>query len=376
MSSTRNRPAAIRRVFTAAWQDRARVLAALISAGILWYLIGQRIMVTSQPIPCAVRPLQDDVTDPLAPGLWVRLPEELVFVGSVPEQLALELRGTTEQVTAIQDGALGGVFSVPEDFCGDDDEKTAEVEVTSNFKFPMIEARQGLHFVKRTSVTLTIARRDRMTIALDRANLAGIDELLGDKAEVEVPNTLLEVSGPRALIARLRSSAARLLVELNVDRNMIDRLPGPVAVRLGEPYLVDASGIVGRGLLRIRGDDTSAVKVTVYPVRKSRVVRFTEVEILALIPSRARRENVNWENPLSIKPPTIDLKVTVPEAYFATRQEADLRRDVEIYVNLGELDPGLEGADLRLHCVGLPPGATVEPAQDKVDVAWVFAESR
>ena len=353
------------------WVDRGRAFAALVSAVILWYLIGQRLVVPSDPISLRILDVRPG-EETQAGGLYLTLPDNLVLMSVSPEVVQLRVSGSKVEIDTInaESASFRGFYELPRDVCGPDDERTVAVQVTESFEFPSIEARPDLRFVDRPEISVTVARRESVEVELEPRHLAaeGVDL---EGVQVTFSRATVVVGGPKALIDRIIADDGLLRSDALVNIRLADAT-APKTVALGGLHIVDDAGVTGRGLLVI---DDGRVEVTIQKERVYRDVALTQLEVLALIPSRSRRENVDWEAPLKIDPPALDVALRVPEEYFSKGlTEADLRRDVMLYVNLGDREASIDAGVLSVRRLGVPENAAIKLSHDQVDVEWQFLD--
>src|SRR5690606_10574780 len=104
---------------------------------------------------------------------------------------------------------------------------------------------------------------------------------------------------------------------------------------------------------------------------------FDSVEVTALVPRTAKRDGIRRENPLGLQPETVRVEVTVPKDGFSSRDEAraQVLRDLNLFVDLGDMPFNTLASHLKVRAEGLPEGSTVKITPEEIDVHWNEAET-
>lgn len=344
--------------FAGLWKDRARVAASFFGAWILWFLIGERIE-ESDEVLCPVRFLSAGEVAPPGSGLFIHVPDELVVLGSDRAAVPMKIVGMKEQISNLN-RVLRGDMNLSPDFCNDRDQRTGAIQIGSEFTFPKIGKRSGLRLEDPGTLELTVSRRGTATIPLHPGNLVfgsgASAEPLGEGYEVTFVPSFIDVAGPIQEIVALEKAPDRLRLTAIGDPE--DYANGR-SLLLRNLSFVDAAGqLQASGFIRSPDHD---VLVTIRRERSWRAVSLKNVPLTEFIPETARRANVVATRPVKLDPARLDVDIRVPEEYFEKgNQEGDLNRDILLFVNLAEMQAGLEAQRLPILCYGLPEGATYE----------------
>ncbi len=201
------------------WQDKGRALTALVSAFVLWFLLGGQVQRTEK-VFLVVRVLAQSDTTTVADGLTVRIPDAYAVEEFEPKSFDLELKGTSEDLSRV-DGGLSGVYMAPDDLLGKETRREVTLDVARDFQFARLKALPNLSIEGRPFVQLRVTKRERVDVALTRDNLLFEPESLGAGIKVEFTPSILPVSGPDADIARIREDPRRLKVGPTIDERLL-----------------------------------------------------------------------------------------------------------------------------------------------------------
>ena len=140
------------------WQDKGRALTALVSAFVLWFLLGGQVQRTEK-VFLVVRVLAQSDTTTVADGLTVRIPDAYAVEEFEPESFDRELKGTSEDRSRV-DGGLSGVYMAPYDPRGKQPRRAVTIgsPPAPRTTIPSPTARQG--------VTVAVAAGKGVTLAV------------------------------------------------------------------------------------------------------------------------------------------------------------------------------------------------------------------
>lgn len=352
------------------WSDRGRVLAAALIGAMIWYLLGQKVEDTFT-FYLPVRAVSGSEEMPQGQFVVIRVPTELAFCEVHPEQVPLVLRGTRQDLAEAREGNLRGVYVVPPDFCGNEKRKTRDIFGARDLQFAKLKTLPSVRIDQIANIELTIGERRWSNVKLEMQNLEFEPGINREGVEVEFEPTLMVVSGPYDEVGLFEQDRSRLKLP-QIDRATFD---AAFALEQSIPASRAYFSAAGPGMPPLRGlTVTEPDRMIQIRFRRQRLFverQFDNVEISQLIPKSARREDVDPARPVDLEFDSVSVKVRVPEDYFAKgRTEAELRRELNVFVDLGEMPFERDAQRLKIRHEGLPEGATatVEPAD--VDAKW------
>ncbi len=340
------------------------VFVSLLGAVMLWYLLDKKV-VKEQVFTLDVDHVAEGDVWPQVPGLYLRIPNGLAYQSVKPDRVDVLVEGTAEHLARLED-TLRGQFDVPEDFLGGEPFCTKDLVVDQAFSFPAREAMPGLRIVSPGTITLTLSRRMEFMLSLDASNLEFEDAKMAESVDVRFSPSSVRVYGPVRGIDLLQSRPDLFKLAQIDARNFENALRSGLSARARHRRFLEDNDALKN--LEVVND---TITIT-FERREKFIERVLEnVEVMHLIPAEARPEGLDPDSPLSIDPPAVTLRLKVPESYFAAdRTEASLRRDLDVYVDLGDMPSSVHAARLEPRVHGLPAGAScvVEPAL--IDVVW------
>ena len=357
-----------RRLVSALWTERGRLLFSGLGALLLWFLLGQKVD-KSEDIPVEVRCISAEQDWPQGSGLFIRLPPKLALSDVQPGSLELKVRGTAEEIARL-DHSLRGTYQVPAGFLGEKDQATKTLTVDrTTFHFGQLKVSNLL--LDSEEIALTLTKRHVENLTLNAANLSFNPPELGQGLQIDFEPTMIQISGPADQTRRVRENAALFqLTSINpegFDAALRGRLK--VSARLG------AFDQAGRLLERMAVEDRM-ITITFTKKRRFRRVVLDDLEVIPMIPESALPEKVLRDRPLSLQPKTVKVTLQVPEAYFsAGSDEAALRKQLNVFVDLGEMPFDTAAENLPVHFEGFPEGATVIVEPALIDVTWNIPET-
>lgn len=353
---------------TGLWHDKGRALTALVSAIVLWFLLGGQVERTEK-VFLVVRVLAQSDTTTVADGLTVRIPDVYAVEEFEPKSIDLELKGTSEDLSRV-DGGLSGVYMAPDDLLGKETRREVTLDVARDFKFARLKALPNIAIEGRPFVQLRVTKRERVDVALTADNLEFAPASIGAGVKVEFTPSILPVSGPDADIARIRDDPKRLKVGPTIDERLLQSFTADAQTLPSNSVAVlGADGKLHRPpLLRVNNGDP--VRVQFKRERAFRDVAFKDVRVFAFIPPGSEREGVDPERAVSLTPESVDLTLRVPDEWFKSGDNAALRKGLFVFVNVADMQPNMAGQKLRARLDGLPKGAeyTIDPPE--IDVVW------
>lgn len=330
----------------------------------LWYLLDKKVE-KDQTFSLAVQTVGEGDRWPAGSGLFLRIPNALAFSSVRPSQVDVHVEGTAEHLARLE-GTLRGLCDIPLDFLGGEDERSRDLVVDEVFKFPARESLPGLRIESPGTITLTLSRRMEFMLSLDAGNLEFEDAKLAESVDVRFTPSSVRVSGP-VRSSLLLQSKPQLFKLARIDAKSFDAaLRGSCSARTRH-----ASFIEDGGLLKNLQVENDLVEITFERRQRFREVVLEGVEVMPLIPAEARPDGLDADSPLSIDPPAVTVRLRVPESYFdAEHAESSIRRELDVYVDLGDMPFSVHADKLEPRVHGLPEGAScvVEPAL--IDVVW------
>jgi hypothetical protein len=351
------------------WKDRGRALTALISALVLWFLLGGQVERTDK-IFLVVRVLAQSDTTTVTDGLTVRIPDVYAVEDFEPRSIDLELKGTTEDLSRV-DGGLAGVYMAPDDLLGKETRREVTLDVARDFKFARLKALPNISIEGRPFVQLRVTKRERVDVALTRDNLVFKEGVLASDMKVEFTPSILPVSGPDADIARIRDDPRSLKIGPEIDERLLQSF-------MSEPQVLPSNSVVVRDAVggshrppALRVNNGDPVRVQFKRERSFREVAFKDVRVFAFIPPGAARDGVDPEHAVSLTPESVDLTLRVPDdEWVKFGDSAALRKGLFVFVNVADMQQNMAGQKLRVRLDGLPKGAesTIDPPE--IDVVW------
>lgn len=360
-------------LFVGLWGDRMRFLAAGGIALLLWILLGEKVD-DEEKFNLDVRTLSGDA-QPLGSGLFIRIPESLAFSDVMPGDVDIELRGPAAELSRLE-GTLRGFLDVSPDVLGDRQSETREVRVRGDFKFPQLDSLR-VSIVNEPTIALTLSRRSPGTITLGKANLSFEPASLGDGIDVEFKPSLLTASGPHGQIQSLKADASQFRLTTIGPRELELGLADKLFVRARHGTFDNESLNRVDFLERedIAGEDLVLIK---FSKRQELIhLKFEGVEVTPLVPRAAQRDGIRKEKPLGFDPAMVDIEVTIPKDANGQRDElrAQVARDMNVFVDLGDMPFTSLAGHLRVRVEGLPAGAKVKVTPEVIDVHWNEAEA-
>ncbi len=359
----------ITRLFVGLWTDRLRFLAAGGIALLLWFLLGEKVN-HKDSIPLEVRILAEDEAM-AGDGLFIRVPGNLAFTDVDPTSVDLELSGPRAEMSRLE-GALNGYFEVPSDFIGEQKADRRVLRVKGDFRFPQLESSR-VDIVNQPEIVIGLARREVGSITLRADNLEFQPPTLGEGIEVSFDPSILQLSGPQAQIQKLKVSP-ELFRLATIGRHELEiGLRGGLTVRPRQGKFL--SETLHRLDFALPGADL--VRITLRRASEPYVLTFDSVEVTPLVPKGAWREGIRKEDPLGLEPETVRAEVRVPKTAFPTREEAraHVERELNLFVDLGDMPFTTLAQWLKVRAEGLPEGATISVSPDVIDVHWNEAET-
>ncbi|MBL8769029.1 MAG: hypothetical protein JNL94_16780 [Planctomycetes bacterium] len=350
------------------WRDKGRALTALVSAFVLWFLLGGQVERTEK-VFMVVRVLAQSDTTTVADGLTVRIPDRYAVEDFEPKSIDLELKGTNEDLSRV-DGGLSGVYMAPDDLLGTESRREVTLDVARDVKFARLKALPNISIEGRPFVQLRVTKRERVDVALTRDNLSFKPASLGAGVKVEFFPSILPVSGPEADIARIREDPRRLKIGPEIDERLLQSFTADAQTLPSNSVgVIDAAGDLHRPPL-LRVNDGDPVRVQLKRERAFREVSFKDVRVFGFIPPGLAREGVDPERAVSLTPESVDLSLRVPDEWFKSGDNAALRKGLFVFVNVADMQQNMAGQKLRVRLDGLPKGAeyTIDPPE--IDVVW------
>lgn len=345
--------------------DAGRFFGAGFIALVLWFLLGEKVRQEEQLV-LEVRVLQRGETAQ-GSGLFVRLPPGLALADVSPRRVELRIAGPAEDLARLE-GTVRGYFDVPSDFTGGSERVTREVGVAEDFQFPRLKSL-AIDILESPRLLLTVARRATGSLVLSRENLRFTSPDIAKEVEVEFEPSAIRITGPMDLVRLVRDRPSMfMLAEIDgvaAARAMASGfvVPAGQGTFLGEDGPIDALEVV---------DPDLRVRIRFIKRPKTFEVVLEDVEVAPLVPPSARRTDVREEDPITLSHDRVTVRVIVPADKFADEKEAKqrLRRDLNLFVDLGEMPFGTNAMKLRVHYEGLPEGSKIEIDPPEIDVIW------
>jgi len=350
--------------FDGLWKDRTRFLAAGGIAILLWFLLGEKVT-NRLPIPLDVTVLAAGEA-PVGSGLFIRLPESLAFSAVDPASVTVSLEGPRADLAAVRP-LLQGFYDVPLDFLAGKQSESNPVNIDGDL-FPQLDSLR-LEVVHATPLVLSVAKRDAGRISLGAGNIEFDPPTLAENMDVVFEPSSLSVTGPQAPIQRLREDPSLFKLATIARSDLAQGERGELSFRAAQGSFEEEA------LARLRfvdGGGSDVIKVRLKRRREMVIVSLTDVEVVPFVPSSAKRDNIRMENPLTLEPATIDVKVTLPKEGYADKDEAKaaVGRALNLFVDLGDMAFTELAGRLPIRIEGLPDGATIEFSVDVIDVTW------
>lgn len=343
-------------------QDLGRLLLSFLAAFALWYFIGRKVE-TDEVFQVRVIVVSHSEEARQA-GLVVRVPPQLVFQDVSPQTLNLRLRGKGEEIDRLRK-ELTGVWTVPADFCGNEDTARRTVDIGSSFSFERFRTLRSLRLAEPSSFTLTLGKRAsaRLVLGPEKVEIAA-EDLPPDIAWTISPSSV-EVSGVKDLIERVTAVGAKLRVTLS-------RVETSEALKgLPLKFSAENCSVVENGETRgrLRFESPTSLELRITRSTPPRVVRLENVPIGWLNVKSVLREGIDASEPVRTTPTSVWAEITLPgDAPATVNLEEELRAKLNLFVDLREMPQGVEAKSLPLRTEGLPPGATLTLEVDRVDV--------
>lgn len=358
------------------WNERMRLVASGLGALLLWFLIGQQVE-TTDTIALEVRCIGASDPMPVGNGLFIRIPREMAFSAVSPTTIELDVTGTREDLARME-GALLGTYLVPSDFLGGQKLETRELSVGTDgpFQFPRLRSLRTVQVSAEQSIHLTLARRHAEHLNLGAANLLFADESMAKDLDIVFEPALVQISGPSDRATLLRSNPGLFrLVEIDAERFEL-ALRGNLVVHTRGAQFVDPE----QRLQTLTVDD-QLIKIK-FTRNRFRTVVLKDIEVVPHIPRNAwRDENMDRVDPVTLAPDTVEVTLTIPEdAFSAGLDEAQLGKQVRLFVDLIEMPFDSAAGKLPVHVEGLPAGTTIVIDGKKIgemviDVEWNTPEA-
>ncbi len=343
--------------------DLPRIGSALFAALVLWFFIGQKVETTVK-VRVRVDAANGEAVVP-AQTLLLRAPESLVIEKFEPKEFDIELRGRREDVDRLR-AQLSGVCDLAADFCGNFVRASRQLDVGSTFRFTGFRSMTSLRLAANYSIDVTVAKRGSSRVVLKPESIEVIGEGLAADASWTIAPSSVTLSGAQDVIERLTSGSAKLRVRLT-RAEVAEALRAPFRFGSSLAEVADASGVIGHADF----ENPTQLDLRVTRTVPQRAVRLENVPIGWLNVKTAWREGVDRQDPVHISPETMWVELSVPVDFATTATpEDELRKRINLFVDMREMQFSVEAAPLPIHVEGLPAGATYKLEHERVDVEW------
>lgn len=264
------------------------------------------------------------------------------------------------------DPTFRGFLDIAPDELGERQAATREIRV-KDFKFPQLDSLR-IDIVNEETLSLGIARRSTGSLTLGVTNLTFDPPTLADGIDAEYRPSILQVSGPHDQIVTLKSDPSLFQLATVGRRELELGLAGKLFLRVQQGMFTNDS----LHRLGFPERDDNLIQVTLTKREETLQLTLDDVEVTPLVPRAAQREGIRQEKPLSFDPATVSVEVTVPKAAFGSRDEArmQLLRDLNVFVDLGDMPFTTLAGRLPVRVEGLPPGSTAKVVPERIDVHW------
>ncbi len=384
----------LKRTVVAIGSDWVRVLVSGVAAVVLWFVLSDKI---AEVVVVELTVQERDEAIPQSEqgaGLYIVVPTELAFVGTEPKNVKVTIRGPREEVAKAKE-QLKATYRVEPDFTGENVDATRSINVKQEFDWSELRAHRGVEVESTSSLALTIVRRTDYRLTLGKQNLVfnvdptltldGLGEADGTTPPIDdfdvyfVPSDL-KVTGTVDDVNLLRANPSLFtLTEISAEAASLAFAKRLVVVAGGGMFKLPAGAIERedeKRKLTLRVTNPSQ-DVSVIFERRVRLRSFVleQMPVGAMIPLGVRRTDVNELRPVSIEDERVTVTVTVSESLVKDDFESAVRQNLNLFVDVGDIPPGIDAKKLVIRCEGAPLGAIVEVSPKETDVNWNVKEA-
>lgn len=360
----------VKKISSRLWEDRKRVASAGLAAVVLWLLLGEKVQdELSKELEIQVI---ESGAIPLGEGLFIQVPDNLALSAVTPQTAVLEMEGPRDEIARLE-GLMRGFYEVSRDFTGGRQRRSVQVDVAERFDFPQLRSL-GVTIKNDPVIELALAQRAYHNVSLTKQNLVFDDASIAEGLAVNFSPSLVRVSGPIDRVQLLvQDPGLFALTRIDADAYR-DALDGALTVRTRNGSFGDGEGNLQRLTVT---DPNELIRISFQKAREYWTVTLEDVEVLHLVPARANREDVRDENPLTFVPDAVSVAVTVPRDLYPSEEAAreELRKALNLFVDLGDMLFGSDAAKLIVRNEGLPPDCDVVITPPEIDVNWNPRES-
>jgi hypothetical protein len=343
-------------------EDSPRLVLSLLAALVLWYFVGRKVE-DDEFFAVNVIAVKSDEPTP-ATGLVLRIPNGLVFEAANPVKVTLRVVGKGEEIDRLRRELLG-VYEVPPDFCGEFVRVQKTIDIKDAFKFAGFRTLTSLAIDGTPQITIGIGKRAtaRVTTGAEKFELIG--DSLPAEAQWTIAPSSVEVAGAQDLVQRLASTGAKLRVKL--DRNEVNYALKQGRFEFGgdSVRLVEGDQEIGR----VEFVAPTLLELRITRTTEPRIVRLENLPIGWLNLKSAWREGLDPADPVRTTPAAMWIEITATgELASVANLEDDLRKRINLFVDLRDLGLTVEAGSLPVRVEGLPVGASIALEMERVDV--------